>query len=168
MSKTMTNASDLSLGRRAMALLDELARHSDEPGRLTRLYLSTSHRAAAETTLRLMREAGLDSHIDALGSVIGRMEGTDPNAPALLIGSHIDTVVDAGRYDGALGVVLGIVTVEALRAQGLVPACSLEIVAFGDEENVRFPTNLSSSYALAGRYDTAWLDGLDQNGISLR
>jgi len=151
-----------------MALLDTLAQHSDEQGRLTRLYLSPAHRDAAQTTLRLMREAGLDSHIDALGSVIGRIEGSDPDAPALIIGSHIDTVVDAGRYDGTLGVVLGIVTIEALRAQGFMPACPIEVVAFGDEENVRFPTNLSSSYALAGRYNPAWLDGRDQTGVSLR
>jgi allantoate deiminase len=163
-----TNSSDLSLGRRAMALLDALAKHSDEPGRLTRLYLSPAHRDAAQTTLRFMQEAGLDSHIDAIGTVVGRMEGTNPDAPALIIGSHIDTVVDAGRYDGTLGVVLGIVTIETLRAQGIVPACPIEIVAFGDEENVRFPTNLSSSHALSGHYNLAWLDGIDQNGVSLR
>ncbi len=164
----MTNSSDLSLGRRAMALLDALSKHSDEPGRLTRLYLSRAHRDAAQTTLRFMQEAGLVSHIDALGTVVGRMEGANPDAAALIIGSHIDTVVDAGRYDGTLGVVLGIVTVEALRAQGIVPACPVEIVAFGDEENARFPTNLSSSHALSGRYNPAWLDGVDQDGISLR
>lgn len=151
-----------------MALLDALAQHSDEPGRLTRLYLSPAHRQAAETTLHFMREAGLDSHIDPLGSVVGRLEGRDPEAPALVIGSHIDTVVDAGRFDGTLGVVLGIVVVEALRAAGVVPACPIEILAFGDEENARFPTNLSTSYALSGRYDPAWLDGRDQDGVTLR
>jgi allantoate deiminase len=164
----MTMPSDLSLGRRAMALLDGLSKHSDEPGRLTRLYLSPAHRQAAETTLRFMREAGLDSHIDPLGSVVGRLEGADPDAPALVIGSHIDTVVDAGRFDGTLGVVLGIVTIEALRAGGTVPACPIEVLAFGDEENARFPTNLSTSYALSGRYDPAWLDGRDQDGVTLR
>jgi allantoate deiminase len=164
----MTTSPDLSLGRRAMALLDALAKHSDEPGRLTRLYLSPAHRDAAETTLRFMRDAGLDSHIDPLGSVVGRLEGADPDAPALLIGSHIDTVVDAGRFDGTLGVVLGIVMIEALRAQGITPSCPIEILAFGDEENARFPTNLSTSYALSGRYNPAWLDGKDQDGVSLR
>jgi len=151
-----------------MALLDALARYSDEPGRLTRLYLSPAHRDAAETTLRFMREAGLDSHIDPLGTVVGRIEGKDADAPALVIGSHIDTVVDAGRFDGTLGVVLGIVTVEALQAEGIVPSCPIEVVAFGDEENARFPTNLSTSYAFSGRYDPAWLDGRDQDGIALR
>jgi allantoate deiminase len=164
----MTLTTDLTLGRRAMAMIEDLARHSDEPGRLTRLYLSDAHRKAADATLRLMLEVGLNAHIDALGSVIGRIEGSDPDAPALLIGSHIDSVVDAGRYDGNLGVVLGIVVVEALRQQGIVPACPIEIVAFGDEENVRFPTNLSTSQALAGRFDPAWLDGRDQDGIALR
>jgi allantoate deiminase len=164
----MTHSSDLTLGRRVMAMIEDLAQHTDEPGRLTRLYLSKAHRKAAEATLSLMQQAGLDAHIDALGSVIGRIEGADPDAPALIIGSHIDSVVDAGRYDGNLGVVLGIVVVEALRQQGITPACPIEVVAFGDEENVRFPTNLSTSYALAGRFNPAWLDGRDQDGISLR
>jgi allantoate deiminase len=164
----MTHSSDLTLGRRVMAMIEDLAQHTDEPGRLTRLYLSKAHRKAAEATLSLMQQAGLDAHIDALGSVIGRIDGADPDAPALIIGSHIDSVVDAGRYDGNLGVVLGIVVVEALRQQGITPACPIEVVAFGDEENVRFPTNLSTSYALAGRFNPAWLDGRDQDGISLR
>lgn len=164
----MTNATDLSLGRRVMAMIEDLAQYTDEPGRLTRLYLSDAHRRAADATLRLMQAAGLDTYIDALGSVVGRIEGANPDAPALLIGSHIDSVVDAGRYDGNLGVVLGIVLIEALKQQGLAPACPLEIVAFGDEENVRFPTNLSTSQALAGRFNPAWLDGRDQDGITLR
>jgi len=164
----MTHPSDLTLGRRVMAMIEDLAQHTDEPGRLTRLYLSDAHRRAAEATLRLMREAGLDAHIDALGSVVGRIEGANPDAPALLIGSHIDSVVDAGRYDGTLGVVLGIALIEALKQHGIAPACPIEIVAFGDEENVRFPTNLSTSQALAGRFDPAWLDGRDQDGITLR
>jgi len=164
----MTKHPDLTLGRRVMAMIEDLALHTDEHGRLTRLYLSPAHRAAADTTLTFMREAGLSAHIDALGSVVGRLDGADPDAPALLIGSHIDSVVDAGRYDGNLGVVLGIVMAEALKAQRITPRCPIEIVAFGDEENVRFPTNLSTSYALAGRFDPAWLDGKDSDGMSLR
>jgi allantoate deiminase len=164
----MKSPSDLALGRRAMALIDELARHTDEPGRITRLYLSGAHRAAADTTLRMMREAGLTAGIDAAGSVIGRLEGSHPDAPAILIGSHIDSVIDAGRFDGNLGVVLGIVVAEALRSEGTALSCPIEVAAFGDEENVRFPTNLSTSNALAGRYDPAWLGGTDKDGVSLR
>jgi allantoate deiminase len=164
----MADYPEPSPGARVMALVEELARFTDEPGRITRLYLSKAHRGAAEATLRMMQEAGLAAVIDAAGSVVGRLEGADPAAPALLIGSHIDSVVDAGRYDGNLGVVLGIVAVEMLRAKGIVPAFPIEVVAFGDEENLRFPTNLSTSQALAGRYDPAWLDARDPEGVTLR
>jgi allantoate deiminase len=130
--------------------------------------LSDSYRSATEATREMMQRAGLAASIDALGSVVGRISGADPNAPALIIGSHIDSVVDAGRYDGNLGVTLGIVAIEALRERGIVPPFPIEVVAFGDEENVRFPTNLSTSHALAGSYDAGWLDGRDSDGVRLR
>ncbi|WP_046864231.1 allantoate amidohydrolase [Microvirga massiliensis] len=164
----MPASSDLRLGRRTMELLEQLARHTDEPGRLTRLYLSLAHRRAAEATCVMIEEAGLAAQIDALGSVAGRWDGRRPDEPGVIIGSHIDTVVDAGRFDGTLGVVLGIVAVEELRREGFDPSCPIEVLAFGDEENARFPTNLSTSHALAGRYDPAWLDGKDSGGITLR
>ena len=108
----------ISLGARVMALVDALAEHTDEPGRLTRLYLSKAHRAAAEATLAMMTGAGLRAGFDAVGNVIGRYEGSADGAPALIIGSHLDSVVDAGRYDGPLGVVCGIVAVEELARKG--------------------------------------------------
>jgi allantoate deiminase len=151
-----------------MELLKALAQHTDEPGRLTRLYLSPAHRQAAEATRAMMQDAGLAARIDALGSVAGRWDGKHPEQPALLVGSHIDTVVNAGRFDGTLGVVLGIVAIEALRAEGFTPSCPIEVLAFGDEENARFPTNLSTAHALAGCYDPSWLDGRDAEGVSLR
>lgn len=157
-----------TFGTRIMALADELTRFSDEPGRLTRLYLSPAHRAAAEATRAMMEAAGMAAHIDAAGTVVGRYEGLAPGAPALLIGSHIDSVVDAGRYDGPLGVLCGIVLVEELHRRGERLPFAIEVLAFGDEENVRFPTNLSSSQALVGHYDPAWLDGTDENGVTLR
>ena len=156
------------LGARVMALIDDLARHTDEPGRLTRLYLSPAHRATAEAVLGLMRDAGLSARIDAAGSVVGRIEGREPGLPALVLGSHIDSVVDAGRYDGPLGVVTGLVVAEEIRARGLVLPFALEVVAFGDEENVRFPTSLSTSKAWAGQYRMEWLEGRDAAGTSLR
>jgi allantoate deiminase len=164
----MVASSNLRLGRRAMEFLKALAQHTDEPGRLTRLYLSPAHRQAAEATRAMMQDAGLAARIDALGSVAGRWDGQHPEQPALLVGSHIDTVVNAGRFDGTLGVVLGIVSIEALRAEGFTPSCPIEVLAFGDEENARFPTNLSTAHALAGCYDPSWLDGRDAEGVSLR
>ncbi len=155
-------------GDRIMSLVDALARHSDDTGRLTRLYLSKAHRVTAEAALAMMQAAGMSARIDAVGNVVGRYEGENPGAPALLIGSHLDSVVDAGRFDGPLGVVCGIVLVEELARNRERLPLAIEVVAFGDEENVRFPTNLSTSRALAGHYDPAWLDGRDADGITLR
>ncbi|MGY2052041.1 allantoate amidohydrolase [Methylobacterium sp. JK268] len=156
------------LGARVMALIDDLAQHTDEAGRLTRLYLSVAHRAAAETVAGWFAQAGFATRIDAAGSVIGRREGREPGLPALILGSHIDSVVDAGRYDGPLGVLGALVAAEAVLARGADLPFALELVAFGDEENVRFPTSLSTAKALAGRYDPAWLDARDAAGTPLR
>lgn len=155
------------LGARTFAALDGLNRFSDEPGKLTRLYLSPAHRQAAEWTRGAMEVAGLEAFIDAAGSVQGRREGVVPGLPAVMIGSHIDTVKDGGRFDGNLGVVSGILVAQALRDAGVVLPFALEVVAFGDEENVRFPTHLSTSSALAGDYDPAWLDARDPDGVRL-
>ncbi len=157
-----------ALGARAMAHVEAIARHTDVPGQITRLYLSPAHRAAARTVRGMMEAAGMKAAVDAAGSVQGRFEGADPAAPSILIGSHIDSVVDAGRFDGVLGVVAGIVVVEELaRARRRLP-CAVEVVAFGDEENVRFPTTLSTAHALTGTYEPRWLDGTDRDGIVLK
>ena len=146
---TFPRPSAAELGRRAFALLAGLNRFSDEPGKLTRLYLSPAHRQAAEHVLGLMRGLGLAAHIDAAGSVMGRIEGREPGLPALMIGSHIDTVRDAGAYDGNLGVVAGLLITETLAPARMSLPFALEVAAFGDEENVRFPTNISTSAALS-------------------
>src|SRR5262245_52732303 len=105
---------DLALGHRLMQRLDALALHSDESGRLTRLYLSPAHKSAVEELSVWMRAAGMQVRVDPLATVIGRYEGREPGAPAILIGSHIDTVRDAGKYDGSFGVLAGLVAVEEL------------------------------------------------------
>jgi allantoate deiminase len=157
-----------SIGQRVMARLDELAAFSDEAGRLTRLYLSPSHSAAAQRLLSWMRQAGLDAGIDAIGNVVGRYPGLRPDAPALIIGSHIDTVRDAGRYDGNLGVLAGLACVEELASRGERLPFAIEVVAFGDEEGVRFPSTLNGSRALAGIFESKVLDQKDRSGITLR
>ncbi|MGL4439736.1 MAG: allantoate amidohydrolase [Bosea sp. (in: a-proteobacteria)] len=157
-----------ALGRRAFAMLEALNRFTDEPGKLTRLYLSPAHKQAVDHVLDRMREIGLAAHVDALGSVHGRMEGRKPGLPAIMIGSHIDTVKDAGAYDGNLGVVAGLLVAETLRGQAASLPFALEVAAFGDEENVRFPTNLSTSAALSSGYELDWLEARDTDGISVR
>ena len=155
-----------ALGRAIMARLDELAALSDEPGRLTRLYLSPAHARAVDLVTGWMRAAGMTAAPDAVGNVIGRYESEPPGAPALLLGSHIDTVRDAGRFDGALGVVAAIAIVAHLALTGRRLPFAIEVAAFGDEEGVRFASTLGGSRALAGVFAAACLDERDRDGIS--
>lgn len=159
------------LGTRAEAMLAELAALTDGDGNLTRLYLSPAHRAAADHVATWMRAAGLDVGFDALGTVRGRVMPTAPGRAGnkrLLIGSHIDTVVNAGRYDGMLGVVAGILAVEEIKARGIQLPFDVDVLAFGDEEGVRFPTTLVSSSAVAGCLVPSDLDARDADGVVLR
>ena len=163
----MTGGS-LTFGTTLMARLDELATFSDDPARLTRHYLSPAHCRAMQQVADWMRAAGMGARIDAVGNVIGRYEGRREGAPAVLIGSHIDTVTDAGKYDGALGVLAGIAAVGALHRAGERLPVAVEVIAFGDEEGVRFPTALTGSRALAGTLDPGALDARDGAGVSVR
>lgn len=157
-----------SFGADISARLDELAALSSDADKLTRLYLSPAHRAAVDLVLGWMTAAGMTARLDAAGTVVGRYEATTPNAPALLLGSHIDTVRDGGRFDGALGVVSAIAVVAHLNAATTRLAFAIEVVAFGDEEGVRFSSTLGGSRALVGRFDPVLLDEIDADGISRR
>lgn len=156
-----------TLGARLMRRLDMLADASDEPG-LTRLYLSPAHAHAAEMLLGWMRDIGLEASLDPIGNVVGRYQGVGPAPRTLIIGSHIDTVRDAGRYDGNLGVIAALGCVEELARRRERLPFTIEVIAFGDEEGVRFPTTLNGSRALAGTFDPANLDQRDEQGVSLR
>jgi allantoate deiminase len=161
-----------ALGTRAKAMIDALAAITAEPGRITRLYLTPEHRRAADLVARWMAEAGLSVREDGLGTVRGRLparaelEGAN-GARRLLIGSHIDTVIDAGAYDGTLGVVAGILAAEHVaRTRGAV-AFGIDVLAFGDEEGSRFPFALGCSSAVAGAWDPAWLSIRSFDGTPL-
>jgi allantoate deiminase len=148
--------------------LAELAALSDEPGRLTRLYLSPAHRRAVDLVSYWMRDAGMSVRLDPLASVVGRYEARDGDTRTLLLGSHIDSVRNAGRFDGPLGVVTAIEVVKAAYKSGRRYPFAIEVVAFGDEEGVRFATTLGGSRALAGTFDENALDELDESAISRR
>jgi len=115
-----------------------------------------------------MLGAGLDTHIDAVGNVVGRWRCGNPGAKALVTGSHYDTVIDAGRYDGRLGVLLPIVCAVELRQRGIALPLDLEIVAFADEEGVRFKSTFLGSGALTGSFDPRVLDNTDGDGVTMR
>ncbi len=146
--------------------IDELAAFSDDPECLTRLTLRLAHRKAAGRVSAWMREAGLETRIDALGTVVGRRAGAAPDAPVLLLGSHIDTVRDAGRYDGNYGVIAAIAVLDELNRTGARLPFAIEALAFGDEEGVRFSSTLTGSRAVAGTFDPAALDDTDATGMT--
>ena len=166
----MTGLSDAerAAGARLMARLDAFTAFTEEPGRLTRPFLSESHRRAAAAFIGWCAEAGLAARIDAAGNVTARYEGKRAGAPALLVGSHIDTVRDAGRYDGNYGALAALALVEDLAGRGERLDHAVEIVAFGDEEGVRWRTTLTGSRALAGDYPEDALDERDAAGIAMR
>ncbi|WP_422396590.1 allantoate amidohydrolase [Sphingomonas profundi] len=155
-------------GARAVARCDALglAPYSDAADGLYRAYLTPAHRAALDRTGAWMVEAGMTVRLDPAANLIGRYEGT-AEAPALLIGSHIDSVRDAGRYDGPLGLMLGIECVAALAEQGRRMPFPIEVIAFGDEEGSRFPAAMLTSRAVAGTLPLAALAIADAEGVDL-
>jgi len=145
-----------------------LAQLSELDGGLTRVYLSDEQRRANELVLGWMREAGMSARLDAAGNCVGRYEGERGGLPALVLGSHLDTVRDAGKYDGMLGVIAGIECVRALNERGRRLAFAIEVIGFADEEGTRFNATLLGSRAVAGTFRKEVLDAVDRNGVSMR
>lgn len=152
-----------------MARCDALgvAPYSDMAGGLYRAYLTPAYGHAQVALAGWMEEAGMSVRRDAAANLIGRYEGTIPGAPALLIGSHLDSVRDGGRYDGPLGIMLGVEAVAALGAAGKRMPFPIEVIAFGDEEGSRFPAAMLTSRAVAGTLDAEALQLTDGEGIAL-
>lgn len=159
------------IAEKAQAMIEALASITAEPGKLTRLYLTEEHREAARLVGEWMRRAGMSVRMDAAGTMHGLLRAGEGGPAAnrrLLVGSHIDTVVDAGRFDGMLGVVAGILAVERLSERGVTLPFGLEVLAFGDEEGVRFPKTLIGSSTVAGALGDAMLDLTDESGVTIR
>ncbi|WP_340115321.1 allantoate amidohydrolase [Pelagibius sp. 7325] len=169
---TLSTESLAGTGAWIKAMVDGWAHFSEEEDKLTRVFLSPEHKACAEAVKSAMRAAGMSARIDAVGNVVGRYEAEGhedgaTSAKTLITGSHIDTVRDAGAYDGNLGVALPIACIADLDARGKRLPFAVEVIAFGDEEGVRFPTTLSGSRTIAGTIDTAVLSVTDAEGIRL-
>lgn len=147
---------------------DVLASYTEDPPRVTRRYLTTQHRQAGDYLAALMRDAGMEARYDALGNVVGRYAADRPDAPVVMTGSHMDSVRDAGRYDGLFGILSAIACVRDLHRRGRRLPFAFEVVAFGDEEGVRFGVTLTGSKAMGGAFDPAWLDATDAEGTTLR
>jgi beta-ureidopropionase / N-carbamoyl-L-amino-acid hydrolase len=161
------------LGNQAWDCAELLAQHTDpgcaERGELTVTYLTDAHRACAAQVKSWMLDCGFDeAHIDAVGNVVGVYRGTDPTQKRLLTGSHFDTVRNAGKYDGRLGVFVPMICVRELQRTGKRLPYGIELVAFAEEEGQRYKATFLGSGALTGHFNPTWLDQLDAGGVSMR
>jgi allantoate deiminase len=153
--------------RAVMERCDILGGISEEPGRLTRRYATPAMRQANEAVAEWMRAAGMTVKQDIIGNLRSYYPGSQPRARALLLGSHLDTVRDAGKYDGPLGVLVAIACVQRLRERGERLPFAIEVLAFADEEGLRFHSAYLGSRAVAGTLDPEMLDIADAEGITL-
>jgi allantoate deiminase len=157
-----------TLGAEIVRRINALGAISETPGQLTRIFLTPEHRAAADLLLQWMKEAGMAAHLDAIGNVCGRYEGERPGLPCLMLGSHYDTVRDAGKWDGPLGLITAISCVADLYRRSVRLPFAVELVGFADEEGVRYASTLLGSRAVAGTFDESVLSVKDQAGIAMR
>jgi N-carbamoyl-L-amino-acid hydrolase len=162
-----------TLGNEVWDWHEDLARHSDpgfaDKGQLTVTYLTDAHRACMQKLVQGMRDCGFDEvSIDAVGNVVGRYHGEQPNAKYMLTGSHYDTVRNGGKYDGRLGIFVPMACVRELhRAKRRLPM-GIEVVGFAEEEGQRYKATFLGSGALVGQFNPAWLEQQDADGITMR
>jgi N-carbamoyl-L-amino-acid hydrolase len=156
------------IGSKVLAWGETLAQWSDEEAGLTCAYMTEAHRRTADQIAHWMREAGMDAEIDAVGNVVGRYHADRPDAKTLITGSHYDTVRNGGKYDGREGILVPIAVVAELHARGEKLPYHLEVIAFAEEEGVRFQSTFLGSSAIVGQFDMALLDKEDANGVSMR
>lgn len=153
---------------RVMSRCEALAAFTEESGCITRPYGTSALSAAQSAIGDWMEAAGLKVHADAIGNLRGRYEGSVAGASAMLLGSHFDSVRDAGKYDGTLGILVAVAAIERLSASGQRLPFPVEVIAFPDEEGLRFQTTYLGSSALAGTFEPALLDRTDADGITMR
>jgi allantoate deiminase len=153
-------------GQEIMAYFDEAAKYSSTEKGVTRLYCSQEHKDFLGVMDKWMKEAGLETHLDAIGNLVGRRQGKK-TSKKLIIGSHQDTVIQGGGFDGILGVLLPLYVLKKMHDHGIELDYSIELVAFGDEEGVRYPKTLLGSKALCGNVSKEDLQIVDKDGIKL-
>jgi len=151
-----------------MDCCDDLGKVSQSPSYVDRRYLSEQHKQANELVAKWMQQANMHTWQDSVGNCWGRYESPNPNAKTLLFGSHLDTVINGGKYDGMLGVVAPIAVMQMLHDQSITLPFHVDIVGFCDEEGTRFGSTLLGSRALTGKWQPEWASLVDSDGISLR
>jgi N-carbamoyl-L-amino-acid hydrolase len=161
------SAPPAGFGAKILDMAQQLARFSETPDGLTCTYLSPAHKAAAAQLRDWMQAAGLAAQIDAVGNVVGRYPSAAAAARTLIVASHYDTVVNAGRFDGRLGILTALAVAEHLAGIGQPLPFHLDVIGFAEEEGVRFAAPYLGSSAIAGRFDAAVLQRSDKDGVRL-
>jgi OHCU decarboxylase len=157
-----------ALGASIMARSEVIGAWSDEEDALTCAYLYQAHRQTAQQLMTWMTEAGMEAQVDAIGNVVGIYRSDRADAGTLVTGSHYDTVVNGGKYDGREGILLPIAVVDLLHRRGERLPYHLQVIGFCEEEGVRFKSTFLGSSALTGRFDPALLERTDRDDISMR
>ncbi|RZI43765.1 allantoate amidohydrolase [Herbaspirillum sp. HC18] len=157
-----------AIGNTVMEWAETIGAWSDDSDGLTCAYMTEAHRKTATQIAAWMREAGMETRIDAVGNVVGRYPSDNPNAKTLLTGSHYDTVRNGGKYDGREGILMPIAVVKHLHERGEKLPFHLDIIGFSEEEGVRYKSTFLGSNAIAGRFDMTLLDKTDADGITMR
>ena len=147
--------------------MQELGELGDSPEGMLRVAYSPEDIAGRDYAIKMMQEAGLETHIDTAGNIIGRRPGSDDSLPAIAMGSHTDTVPKGGKYDGALGVMAAIEVIRTLEEQGHNTRHPLEVINFTNEEGTRFHRWLVGSRSMSGLLEREDLDAVDDDGLSL-
>ncbi|MGH7928504.1 MAG: M28 family peptidase, partial [Candidatus Binatia bacterium] len=155
--------------RRLMRDLNSIGRIGlGSHGAVTRLVFSVKELRSRQVLIHLMRQAGLKIHVDAIGNIFGRFDGSDPKAPAVLAGSHLDTVIHGGKYDGPVGVIGALEAVRTIRENNVTVRSPLEVVCFVGEESSRFGFSTLGSSLVAGEVRPRDLtNAVDQQGTKL-
>ncbi|KAF2302750.1 hypothetical protein GH714_004180 [Hevea brasiliensis] len=154
----------------AVARLNELGKVSDADGYLERTFMSAASLSAGNLIRCWMEDAGLTTWSDHMGNLHGRFEGMNRSAETLLIGSHLDTVVDAGIFDGSLGIISALSALKVLKSNGMLAKLKrpVEVIAFSDEEGVRFQSTFLGSAAIAGILPVSALQISDKSGVTVQ
>ncbi|AOM84025.1 Zn-dependent hydrolase [Salisediminibacterium beveridgei] len=148
--------------------LREIGAGEHESEGITRLSFTPPEIEAKKYIIRLMEEVGLDVKMDAVGNVLGRLEGTNPELPVIMTGSHVDTVIQGGPFDGSLGVLGAIEAVRTMIEHSEQPKRTIEVVSFSDEEGTRFGAGYLGSKALTGQLKPGFLQLTDKEGFTYK
>lgn len=147
--------------------IEEIASFSKNGHYLSRIFGTKSYMECGRRIASWMENTGLETHIDNIGNIRGKFRSSNPDAKTFVIASHFDTTFNAGKYDGILGIIMGLDIIENLRSNNTSLPFHIEVIAFSEEEGVRFPTGYLGSKVVSGTFKNKLLELKDDKGATL-